>query len=191
MKKTVLAAVGPMAAGKGTLIEILKKKGFESSSTSDRIREEIRRRRQEVNRKSLTDVGDELRQKFGEDVLAQRTAEYIKNSESEYFVIDSIRNPKEIEFFKNKYGMRIISIDADQKVRYERFTKRKTNSEPMTFEEFKTLDDAELYGSKGSHSQRVADCMKMADFRIENVGSVGELEKQVDKALQKLSITIN
>lgn len=191
MKKNVLAVVGPMAAGKGTLVEILRSKGFESSSTSDRIREEIRRQGRDINRRSLTEVGDALRQTFGESVLAERTAEYIQNSRSDYFVIDSIRNPREIDFLREKYDMKVISIDADQQIRYERFIKRKTNSELMTFEEFKNLDDKELYGSGGKHSQRVADCMKMADFKIENVGSVEELEKRVDQALEALSITVN
>ncbi len=188
MKKIVLAAVGPMAAGKGTLIEILKKKGFESSSTSDRIREEIRSRGLEITRQSLTEIGNELRTSFGESVLAERTAEHIKNSLSNHFVIDSIRNPKEIQYFKDLYDMKVISIDADQRIRYERFIKRKTNSEPMTFEEFKTLDDKELYGTAGSHTQRVGDCMKMADVKIENVGSVEELEKRVDDALRSLGV---
>jgi len=190
MKKIVLAVVGPMAAGKGTIIQILEKKGFASSSTSDRIREEITRRGQQISRASLTEVGNDLRITFGDNVLAQRTAQCIDKSQNNYFVIDSIRNPSEIQFFKDKYGMKIISIDADQKERYKRFIARKTNSEPMTFEQFKDRDDKEFFGTQGTHSQRVIDCMRLADFKIENVGSVEELEKRVNEALRALKITL-
>lgn len=188
MAKTVLAIVGPMAAGKGTFIEILKKKGFESSSTSDRIREEIIRRGLQITRNSLTEVANDLRSQFGNDILSKRTAEYLGNAKSDYFVIDSIRNPKEIEFFKSQYDMKVVAITADQKIRYERFIERKTNSEPMSFEQFCDIDNKELHGDGGSHSQRVEDCMKMADKTLENNGSVEDLEKRVDEMLAEFNI---
>ena len=191
MTKTVLAIVGPMAAGKGTFIEILRKKGFESSSTSDRIREEIIRRGLKITRDSLTEVANDLRSKFGNDILSKRTAEYLGTAKSDYFVIDSIRNPKEIEFFKSQYDMRVVAITADQRIRYERFIERKTNSEPMSFERFCDIDNKELYGDGGAHSQRVKDCMEMADKTLENNGSVEELETKIDKMLTEFNIKIN
>ena len=191
MTKTVLAIVGPMAAGKGTFIEILRKKGFESSSTSDRIREEIIRRGLKITRDYLTEVANDLRSKFGNDILSKRTAEYLGTAKSDYFVIDSIRNPKEIEFFKSQYDMRVVAITADQRIRYERFIERKTNSEPMSFERFCEIDNKELYGDGGSHSQRVKDCMDMADKTLENNGSVEELETKIDKMLSEFNIKIN
>lgn len=191
MTKTVLAVVGPMAAGKGTVIEILKKKGFESSSTSDRIREEIRRRGMEVNRDSLTLVANDLRTTFGNEILAKRTIEFVDASPSNYFVIDSIRNPNEIAFFKEKYDMKIIAVTADQHLRFKRFSERTTNSEPMSFDRFKEIDDKELYGSQGEHSQRVSDCMKLADVTLENDGSVENLENKINEALHAFGIKIN
>jgi len=188
MTKTVLAIVGPMAAGKGTFIEILKKKGFESSSTSDRIREEIIRRGLQISRNSLTEVANDLRSKFGNDILSKRTAEYLGNAKSDLFVIDSIRNPKEIEFFKSQYDMKVVAITADQRIRYNRFIERKTNSEPMSFERFCDIDDKELHGDQGSHSQRVEDCMKMADKTLENNGSVEDLEEKIDTMLVEFNI---
>ena len=191
MSKTILAVVGPIAAGKGTIIGILKKMGFESSSTSDRIREEIKRRGLEVTRNSLTEVSNDLRSRFGDDILSRRTAEYLEKAGSDFFVIDSIRNPQEIEFFKTKYNMKVIAITADQKLRYKRFIERKTNSEPMSFERFCEIDNKELNGSRGAHSQRVSDCMKIADVTVDNSGSVEGLTRQVEVALQKLGINTN
>lgn len=188
MTKTVLAIVGPMAAGKGTFIDILKKKGFESSSTSDRIREEITKRGLKITRDSLTEVANDLRSKFGNDILSKRTAEYLGNAKSDLFVIDSIRNPKEIEFFKSQYDMKVVAITADQRIRYNRFIERKTNSEPMSFERFCDIDDKELHGDQGSHSQRVEDCMKMADKTLENNGSVEDLEEKIDTMLVEFNI---
>lgn len=189
MKKTVLAVVGPISAGKGTVIDILKKMGFESSSTSDRIREEIRRRGMEITRDSLTTVGNDLRTQFGNEILAKKTAEYLDASSSNYFVIDSIRNPDEIRFFREKYGMRVLAITADQNIRYRRFLDRKVNSEPMSLQEFQELDNGELRGENGQHAQRVDDCMREADVTLTNNSTFEDLEEQISSALKKLQIT--
>ena len=157
-----------------------------SSSTSDRIREEILKRGQVVTRATLTQVSNELREKYGDGILAIRTAQIIDASPSEKFVIDSIRNPEEINYLKKKYGMNVIAVVAGQKKRYELFSQRIVNSEPMTFEEFKQLDDKELEGTLGKHTQRVSDCIKMADVVIQNDGTLEELEKKVNKLLLSL-----
>ena len=186
--KIVIAFVGPIAVGKGTAIKLLEKKGFVSSSTSDRIREEIKKRGEEVDRYSLTKVSNELRETYGDSVLAKRTADVIENIKNKYIVIDSIRNPEEINYLREKYGIKIIALLANQKRRYEQFSNRTLNSQPMTFEAFKDLDDKELYGTLGEHTQRVSECIKMADATIENVGSIEELEEKLTEVLKNLGI---
>lgn len=191
MNRIIIGLVGPIASGKGTVIKYLLEKGFSSYSTSDRIREEIRTRGQEVTRNSLTQVSNELRQNFGNEILAKRTADLIEKSHSNNIVIDSIRNPSEINFLKQKYGIKIIAVTADQKKRYELFIKRVENSQPMSFKEFKQLDDKELGGTLGQHTQRVSDCMQMADFVIENNRTLEDLKTKVEEVLSKIKQPAN
>lgn len=185
MEKIVIGLVGPIASGKGTVIKYLTKKGFLSSSTSDRIREEILLRGQKITRFTLTEVSNDLRQYYGNAILAKKTAEIVDKSGSDKIVIDSIRNPEEINYLKERYNMKVIAVVADQKKRYELFIKRVENSQPMTFEEFKQLDDKELSGIVGKHSQRVSDCIKMADFVIDNNGTLKNLEEKIEKLLSE------
>ena len=56
---------------------IWKKKGFQHLILSDRLREEIQSRGQTITRSLLQDVGNELREKYGGAVLAERTAKLI------------------------------------------------------------------------------------------------------------------
>lgn len=180
--KTVVGLVGPIASGKGTVVKIFEERGFASSSLSDRIREEITKRGQEITRQSLTEVSNELRNTFGNDILAKRISEIIERSRSDKFVIDAIRNPYEIMFLKQKYNARIIAVTAEQKKRFEHFVNRGTNTKGITtWEDFKELDNSELTGKYGEHSQRVNDCIKIADLTIENNGTIDELKEKVGK----------
>ncbi len=187
MAKTIIALVGPIASGKGTVADILGEHGFEHVSFSDRIREEIKSRGMEVTRETLNLVSNELRETHGSEIWAKKTAKKISESDYDKFVVDGARNPAEIQFLKQTLGLKLIALTGDQRRRYELFIKRAVNSQPMTFEEFKDLDDKELNGSEGEHSQRVQDCMDMADFTVENNGTIEDLKAKVEEILTQIS----
>jgi len=71
--KIVIGLVSPISAGKGTVIAFLRKRGFFCLSLSDRIREEVTARGQEITRERLLTVANQLRQDYGSEVLAWRT----------------------------------------------------------------------------------------------------------------------
>ncbi|MBI4091791.1 MAG: AAA family ATPase [Candidatus Levybacteria bacterium] len=96
MAKIVIGLVGPIASGKGTVIDLLKKKGYRAYSTSDVLKEEIAARGLEVTRATCSAVSNELREKLGADILAVRTAKVIERDNPDFIVIDAIRNPAEI-----------------------------------------------------------------------------------------------
>jgi len=190
MSKIVIGLVGPIAAGKSTTVEILKKKGFVSYSLSDRIREEIQNRNLEITRESLNKVSNELRETIGADVLAKKTSDLINQENQEKIVVDSIRNPQEINYLKDQFSMYVIGLIAPQEKRFDFFANRGTNVAGITtWEEFKTLDDMELAQS-GEYKQQVQACLDLADTVIENTGSVEELEKKLDEILKNLGINL-
>ncbi len=175
--------VGPIASGKGTVVKILSEKGYRSYSLSDRIREEIASRGLIIDRNTLNQVSNELRQTLGSDILAKRTVELIKSDNPEFVVVDSIRNPEEIRFIKENLNAAIIGIDAPQEKRYEMFKNRGANTAGIdSFEQFKELDDREINGTD-AHSQRVGDCLKMADVIIQNDETIEDLKNEVNKAI--------
>lgn len=186
MPKQVIGLVGPIASGKGIVVEILKQKGYSAYSLSDVLKTEVQRRGLEVSRNNCHMISNELREKLGTDILAKQTAEIIDRDNPEFVVIDAIRNPSEIDFLKQKYNAYIIGVIADQKRRYEMFAKRGLySSEIQNFEQFKELDDREM-AQEGSHKQQITASLEMSDTVIENDGIVGDLAQKLELALAPL-----
>ena len=179
MPKIVIGLVGPIASGKGTVIDTLKEKGYTPYSLSDALKEEVRARGLKVTRFNCNRISNELRENQGADVLARRTAEAIDQDNPGLVVIDAIRNPLVIKFLQNKFATKIIGVVADQKRRYEMFRERGTyTDEIQNFEQFKELDDRE-FAQEGSHKQQVQAALSLSDVVIENDGTVEELRQKV------------
>ena len=86
----IIGLVGRNAAGKGTVANYLKEKGFYYFSLSDVLRQEAEKRGLEENRENLIAIGNELREKFGAQVLAEKAVEILEKDRN--YVIDSIRS---------------------------------------------------------------------------------------------------
>lgn len=186
MPKKVIGLVGPIASGKGTVIDFLKEKGFKAYSTSDVLKEEVKKRGFEVTRSNCNKISNELRETQGADILAVQTSEIIDREGYENIVVDAIRNPKEMEFLKQKYNARIIGVVAEQRRRYDFFVQRGTYTDEIdTFEKFKELDDREM-AQAGGHKQQTKACLDAADIVIENDGTVEELQQKVDQFISSL-----
>ena len=187
MPKIVIGLVGLIASGKGTVIDILKDKGYTPYSLSDALKEEIRARGLEITRLNCNRISNELRETQGADVLARRTAEVIDQDKHELVAIDAIRNPLEIKFLQNKFGAKIIGVVADQKRRYEMFHERGTfTDEIQNFEQFKELDDRE-FAQKGSYKQQIQACLELSNVVIENNGTLQDLAQKVALALARIA----
>ncbi len=179
MPKKVICIVGPIAAGKGTLVKILEANGYTPYSFSDRIKEEIKNRGEEISRFSLNKVSNEMKDQYGADLWARKCAELIDQENPDAAVVDGARNPHEIEFLKEKYGAKVIGIVADQETRFARLKARGLVNENLTFKEFKELDDRENTQT-GDTAQQVDECLKLADIIIDNSkGTIEDFKNQV------------
>lgn len=180
MPKKVIGLVGPIASGKGTVIDFLKEKGFKAYSTSDVLKEEIAVRGLKITRSTCNAVSNDLRENLGADILAVRTAELIEQDNRELVVIDAIRNLAEIALFKQKFGAKILGIVGDQQKRYAFFVQRGTYTDEIdTFEKFKELDDREMQ-QEGDYKQQTKACLDAADLIIENNGTMEDLTQKVE-----------
>jgi dCMP deaminase len=172
-----------IGAGKTTTGDFLVKKGFVFYSLSDVIREEIRNRGQEITRDRLVEVGNELRKKFGSSVLADRIIAKIEHAPDKDYVIDSIRNPAEIQALKKRNDFRLVFIDAPVELRFNRIRERQREKDPRTFDDFKRAEDKEMH-SKDSSSQQLLSCKQMADMVIVNDASLNALYKKIDQVVE-------
>ena len=83
------------------LVHNSKNKGFVYLSLSDELREVAKERKIEITRLNLQNLGNELRENMGKEVLAKLVVNKIKNQQYINVVIDGIRNPSEIDHLKN------------------------------------------------------------------------------------------
>lgn len=183
--KLIIGVTGPMGGGKGTVVDILREKGFFGTSLSDRIREEITRRGQKIIRERLQDVADELRRKFGPNVLAMRTWKLVMK-QNKNAAIDSIRSFGEVVFFKEKPNFFLIGVTAPRELRYQRVKERIRDGEPLSYEEFSRLDEKDFKSGEGDEGRDIQECLDKADFLIENTGSLEELREKVDTLLKSI-----
>ena len=173
----IIGLTGTNGAGKGEVAAYLIGKGYTYFSLSDLVREELRKKEKEVTRSNLIKMGTELREKFGPDILAKRIMKKVKHRA----VIDSIRNPSEVEYLREQKDFVLLCIDAPVELRYERVRKRGRKESAATLEEFIKKEEEEMTGyEKG---QQLLNCMKMADYTLINEGSLEDLHKKVEELL--------
>lgn len=176
----IFGFVGLPCAGKGTAIEYLvKKHGFSYFSTSDEIRKEIRRRGQEITRENLQKTAGEMRQKHGPDIWAKRAWEKVVSFGQNQAVVDAIRAVEEVEFLKKQPGFCLVAVLADARTRFQRMAKRSREGDPKTWEEFLKIEARD----KNAEGRNIEACLQMADFKVENNGTLEELEKEIEKKL--------
>ena len=176
----IIAITGTNCSGKETVANYLVKKGYEHFSLSDIIREELTKKGVNHSRKNLFNMGNELRRKFGNNILALRALKRIKNPNT---VISSIRHPSEIAELKKQKNIFLIAIDAPIELRFARSLKRAKPGEEKTFEAFKNQELDESTERKGF--QQLRKCIRMADVLIINDKTIDNLYKKVDEIINK------
>ena len=180
----LIGLTGRIAAGKGQVAEYLKAKGFEYYTISQMVREEAAKIKIPITRESLQDVGNLIRKHEGIGGWIKRIIKIIDLKKN--YVIDGIRNPGEIEELKRIKNFFLISVDAPQKIRFERVLSRGKESDPKTWEEFVKADLRDFGESEEKSGQQVGKCMAMADFHLINDSTIEEFNKEIEKLYKEI-----
>lgn len=178
MSRMIIGLTGMNAAGKGTVAEYLKTKGYISMSLSDMIRDELKKQGIAETRESLVKMGNDLRNRHGAGALAEMIAGRIAASSGDNFVIDSIRNPAEVQRLRKIPGFVLFGIDAPIAMRFDRAKLRGRLENAATIDDFKAQEDKEK--SDVANNQQLHTCMKMIDLLIINNGTIDDLHKKID-----------
>lgn len=183
MAKIILGLTGQISSGKSTITEYLKDKHIAVSySFSTPLRTILDRIYLEQSRKNMQDLSLGLRSNFGDDILASTIANDVKQDNShDLIIIDGVRRIPDIKYLRQLPEFKLISIEADQKTRWQRMTMRGENSDDVqkTFSQFQRDEQAEA-------EQKISEVAKSADFHIDNNGTIEELYKQIEKILSNL-----
>lgn len=176
-----------MASGKGVIAAYLKEQGFAFESLSDRIREDMKARNIPLTRENLQNYGNYLRETYGNEVLAQRTADILSDSVGNV-CIDSIRNPGELLFLKKSLGALIIGVDAPEDLRLVWYLERARarGEDTATEEDFYIAAKRDLGQGEATSGQQVSACLELSDFVLNNTGSKEDLYEQMSELLGEI-----
>jgi dephospho-CoA kinase len=183
-----IGVVGQIAVGKGVLVEYLTKKlGFISFSLSSILHEELKKKKiKEFTRKTLQDMGDELRRKRGDAVLAEKAIESLLKQRKDRVVIEGIRNPGEVEFLKKNPNFVLIGVKANRELRFKRLLKRAKPWDPKTYSDFVKVDRRDLGIGQNKSGQQVGKCLAYCDFTLTNNKDTKDLQRKVDALMKKV-----
>ena len=180
VNEMIIGLTGSLAAGKGSVSDFLKKKGFVYTSLSNELREFAKEHKIEITRKNLQDLGNKLREERGPGVLANLIIEKINNQNFEKVIVDGVRNPSEVHALKGMKNFFLVSVDAPAQLRFKRMIERDRESDPKTWEEFIQVDQRDKGFGEGLNGQAVGKCMDMADFTFINDGDYEFVERKVE-----------
>jgi dephospho-CoA kinase len=175
--RRLIGLTGTNASGKGEAAAFFMGRGFTYFSQSDVIRDELRQKNLEPTRDNLIREGNELRQRFGPDILARRVMDKVTGDS----IIDSIRNPSEIEYWRIQGNFILLAIDAPVEVRFQRAVSRGRDESAASIEDFKAKEDQEK--TRDRMAQQLETCMRMADFLILNDGTLEDFHKKLEAYL--------
>lgn len=176
----VLGLTGPNAAGKGEVSSLLARRGFKVHSLSDIVRDEARARGVPPERAHLIEIGNLMRREGGPGVLAERLLPRLHGRD----VVDSIRNPSEVEALRTLRRFVLIGVEAPAEVRYERSRMRARAGDPESFEEFLARERQE--NSADPSGQQLRATFALADRVLVNDGDLSALTERVDALLSGL-----
>ncbi len=178
----IVGLTGKFAAGKGTVADYLKGLGYRYHSLSDVIREDLKARGVPESREALTEAGNRLRREDGPAALAVHILGRLEDGGRH--IVDSIRNPAEVEVLKRLPSFYMIGVDADPRIRFERLIARNRQGDPTTFEQFAALEDRETTSTDPS-TQQLRATWALVDEVVLNDGSIADLEQAVAAVLAR------
>ena len=181
----IIGITGTIGAGKGNIVEyLINKKGFKHYSARDFISEEVKQRKLEINRDTLTAVANDLRAKHSPQYVIEQLF-YRAQKEGGNAVIESVRTPGEIAFLRKQPEFYLFAVDADPKLRFQRIKQRGSATDHIDFETFLANEKREM-STSDPNKQNLGKCIELADFVFHNDGSMEELFEQVEKVLKKI-----
>ena len=167
-------------AGKSTIADGLKSKGYDVINMGNMVRQEAKKRNLELNRSNLGKLMLELREKNGPGAVAELVKPQIESSPANVILIDGIRSNDEIEVLRKFGDVKLLAIHASTDARFGFLQKRGRTDDPQTKEHFEERDNREL-------NVGISNPIALSDDAISNIDlSKEELIEAAFKIIQKL-----
>jgi len=183
----IIGVCGTVGAGKETLTEFFRRKGFVYFETRQIIVEELKKLGLELSRKNMQDWADEQRVKVGVEALMKIMLNKAREDTSKHYIFDSLRNPGEAEFLKKEVkDFILIGVDAPLEIRFKRAVARAKPSDPVVWTEFVKMNERDLDDTSNPLGQHTKKLIEMADFVVINDKDLESAQKQVEEIWNKI-----
>lgn len=183
----IIGITGTLGAGKGTVVEYLKTKGFKHFAVSDTfLAGEARNRGLEPDRITRRNIANEYRAK-GPTKLMEAVYEMARPSieAGENVIIEPQHTAGEVSFIQS-IGGKELAVDASLEIRYGRIQKRGSEKDNVNFEQFKQEQEFEM-SQTDPNMNNLGAAIAKADHHLTNNGTPDELFLQVEAALKSLN----
>jgi dephospho-CoA kinase len=180
----LIGLVGTAASGKSYASEyILKMYGGEHIKFSDSLAHVLDKLKLEKSRNNMTKLSVILRKEFGEDVMSHAVAADAFTSEESIALVDGIRRVDDLAAFRALPNFKLIAINADPKIRFERQKQRheKTDDTKLTWEQFQKVEQTPT-------EITIPEVLAYANYTIMNEGTKEEYEHKIDEIMADLGI---
>ncbi len=180
--KKILGICGKPGAGKDTFCDFFEEiiGSAETLKFSDPLSEALGIFFNEIKREDQQWLVNELRDRFGEDILAKAIKKKIEETDSNFILLNGVRVWDDHEMIK-EVGGSIIYIKTDPKKRWKRMKERgEKKDDDVSYEKFLEMD-------KGRSEREIERIGKNTDIIVDNNGSKKELKAQVETIIKKLN----
>jgi len=150
-------------AGKSTIAEGLKPKGYDIVNMGNAVREEAKKRNLESTSSNLGKLMLELREKNGPGAIAELIKPQIESSTANVILIDGVRSNDEIQVLRKFGNVKLLAIHASTDTRFDFLQKRGRSDDPQTKDNFDERDNREL-------GVGISNSIALSDDAISNTG---------------------
>lgn len=186
MNMKLIGVGGTNGSGKDTLSQILAEDygWLFISASEDLLIPELKKRGQPVERQNMRSLSAEWRRDFGLGAIIDKAVKKFDSKKYKGLVISSLRNYGEADRV-HEFGGKVVWVDADPKVRYERiFSRKQGDKDDKTYEEFLAEELAEKDHAGDEATLNWQGVKDRADIFLTNDSNdIADFRKAVAEAL--------
>jgi dephospho-CoA kinase len=187
MTLKIIGIGGTNGSGKDTVGQMLAEHhGWLFVSVTDILRDGLSKQGLPIERENLRNLSAEWRRQSGLGVLIDKSVEQFKTQAGKHtgLAIASLRNPGEADRI-HELGGRVVWVDADPKVRYQRiYSRQRSTEDKKTYEQFLAEEQAEMNHSGDEATLNMAGVKERADIFLQNdTDDLEAFKKAAEKAL--------
>jgi len=184
----ILAFVGLAGSGKSTAVDHFTQKGYPKVYFGGVILDAMQEAGIEITAENEKRFREELREKYGKDVVVNRIIEQIRglaDSGQHRIIADGIYTWTEYKIMKSAFPgeLTLVAVVAPRHLRYHRLSQREIR--PLTATEAYERDQAEIENlEKGGP-------IAIADHYIVNSDSIEEFEANLERLCEEVDFVEN